>query len=384
MNKVYCTAPWNGVTVRENGDVKTCCQGNTTLGNLNNTSIQEILKSENLSSIRNLMSNGEPDIQNCNFCIHQERTTGLSSLRQHYLNYYPNVYADTQLKNLDIRWNNLCNLGCMYCSPTFSSTWEDRLNITKISRPVKEYQDDLLDFILEKVDQVEEIMLVGGEPLLMKQNYKLLQSIPKRTRISIITNLSYDLEKLPCIDNLLDRPAENTIWSISLENLDQQFEYVRNGASWSQVEKNLKFLNKHWPDTASVIMVYSMFNAFDIHNVITRLHSFGIKKFTLQSYFGPNEINVFNMPKVIQHAAHDVLLQARDFHYSNIHPDDIDSYQINNLDSLSEKLKDSDPPNHPVSKKEFFERISWYNKWNKTQYSDLWPYVIDLVQQHLL
>lgn len=383
VRNVYCTAPWNGITIRENGDVKTCCQGSVTLGNLNNSPIQDILKSEKLSQIRHQMVDGKPSIQNCSTCIHQEKNSGLAALRQHYLTYYPNIYPDTQLKNLDIRWNNSCNLGCMYCTPMFSSTWQDRLN-KKNSSPVKDYQEDLLEFILDNVNQVEEIMLVGGEPMLMKQNYKLFKKVPKHTKISIITNLSYDLEKLPCIDDLLNRPSENTIWSVSLENLEKQFEYVRNGASWEQVEKNLKFLNKHWPNTVSIIMVYSMFNAFDIHNVLVKLHSIGIKKFTLQSYFGSIESNVFNMPKSMQKIAHDILCQARDFHYSNIPSIDADLYPINNLTLLLEKLKSDNEPNQIVSKQDFFKRVEWYDQWNTNRYCDIWPDVVDLVHQHLL
>jgi MoaA/NifB/PqqE/SkfB family radical SAM enzyme len=383
MHKVYCTAPWNGVTVRENGDVRTCCQGSVTLGNLNNSSIQEILKLEKSASIKNLMLDGKPDVNNCSFCIQQETESGLASLRQHYIKYYPDIYPDTRLKNLDIRWNNSCNLGCMYCSPTFSSTWEDRLNIQKISSPVKEYQDDLLEFILTNVDQVEEIMLVGGEPMLMKQNYKLFKNIPKHTKISIITNLSYDLEKLPCIADLLDRPSENTIWSVSLENIEQQFEYVRNGGSWDQVEKNFKFLIKHWPNTVSVLMVYSMFNAFDIHNIIAKMHSFEIKKFTLQSYYGPPATNVFNLPGAMQQIAYAHLSWTRDFHYSKIHPEDVDLYPINNINFLVEKLR-SNHTLQPVTKREFFKQIEWYDQWNTKRFCELWPNVIDLVNQHLL
>lgn len=383
MNNIYCTAPWNGITVRENGDVRTCCQGGIALGNLNKQSIQEILNSEKLSSIRARMSNGQPDLKNCGVCMHQDSESGLAALRQHYLSYYPNIYSDTRLKNLDIRWNNSCNLGCVYCSPMFSSTWQSRLNI-ETSSPVKDYQDDLLEFVISKVDEIEEIMLVGGEPMLMKQNYRLFKNISANARISIITNLSYDLEKLPCMPDLLNRPADNTIWSVSLENIEQQFEYVRNGASWAQVEKNLKFLSKHWPNTSSILMVYSMLNAFEIHNVIAKLHSLDIKKFTLQSYFGPEAINVFNMPKVIQQIAHDVLCQARDFHYNNIHHEDIELFPINHLDLLLEKLKDNTEPQHVVSKEEFFKKINWYNKWNSSRYQDLWPDVVDLVNQHLL
>jgi MoaA/NifB/PqqE/SkfB family radical SAM enzyme len=32
---VYCTAPFNGLTIREDGHVRTCCSGINSLGNLN-------------------------------------------------------------------------------------------------------------------------------------------------------------------------------------------------------------------------------------------------------------------------------------------------------------------------------------------------------------
>lgn len=64
-SKVFCTAPWAGLTVREDGHVKTCCVGGTSLGNLNDTSIQEILKSQSLADIQQNMLSGEPDKKNC-------------------------------------------------------------------------------------------------------------------------------------------------------------------------------------------------------------------------------------------------------------------------------------------------------------------------------
>jgi hypothetical protein len=70
--------------------------------------------------------------------------------------------------------------------------------------------------------------------MLMKQNYELIAKLPSSARISILTNLSYDLQRLPCIENLLARPRENTIWNISCENIGQQFEYVRSGAEWNK------------------------------------------------------------------------------------------------------------------------------------------------------
>ena len=381
MSEIYCTAPFNGITVRENGDVKTCCVGGINIGNLNSDSIQNILQSEKLKNIQKSMINGSVDLKNCSHCLRLEQHSGLSSLRHHYLKFYPNTWDQLKLKNLDIRWNNLCNLGCVYCSSTFSSVWEDRESI-RLNRPIKEYQDDLQDFILNNIDQVEEIMLVGGEPMLMKQNYSLFEKLPSSTKISIITNFSYDLEKLPCFKSLLNRPKENIKWNLSLENSDQKFEYVRNGASWHQIEKNLKLLDQHWPNSACVNMVYSVFTAFDIDNAIATFHKFNIKKFNFQSYFGHSAFDVFSMPAPIKKIALDTLLVAQQVHANSIHHEDKHLYPIENINHIIRHLQL--PSTASVTKQSFYERAEWCNQWNHTRFQDLWPNVVDLVDQHLV
>jgi hypothetical protein len=268
----------------------------------------------------------------------------------------------------------------MYCTPQFSSTWAEKLNKNN-SSPVKNYQDDLLNFILQHVNEIDEITLVGGEPMLMKQNYELISQLPDSSRISILTNLSYDLTRLPCISDLLTRPKENTLWNISCENIDQQFEYVRNGAEWAQIETNLKFLNQHWPDLVTINMVYNVFSAFDLVGTIQRFHQLGIKKFNFQSYFGPPAIDVFKMPSAIQKLAEQILDEAVRVHYENIHPEDRDFYPLANLDLIKSKLTQAQENSHP--RKKFYEQIAWYDQWSDSKFKNLWPHVIDLVELHL-
>jgi MoaA/NifB/PqqE/SkfB family radical SAM enzyme len=382
-NKVYCTAPWNGITVRENGDVKTCCAGGVSLGNLNQESISDILQNGRLVSIQKTMLKGKPDIDNCRNCLKNESISGLASLRQHYLRSYPDIIpGEIVFNSLDIRWNNSCNLSCMYCSPTFSSTWADKLNVSN-SSPVKNYQDELLAFILERSSTVKEIMLVGGEPMLMKQNYRLLKELPQSTRISIITNLSYDLEKLPCINDMLTRPKENIIWNISVENIDNQFEYVRNGSSWNQLKKNINFLSQHWPDQISAMLTYSMFSAFDLPQTIETFHALGLKKFSLQSYFGDPYMDVFEMPKSIQQLALNALEEAENIHYANIHVEDRQLFLIQNIDFLKNMLTQGGYKISNLTKDGFLKRIEWYNQWSKYKFHNLWPHVVQMVEQHL-
>jgi MoaA/NifB/PqqE/SkfB family radical SAM enzyme len=380
MSKIYCTAPFNGLTIREDGHVRTCCAGLISIGNLNDESIENIQRSPILDQIQKSMINNTPH-ENCQLCMQYEQSSGASAIRQHYLKFYPNYsHNHLELRHIELRWNNSCNLNCMYCSPMFSSTWANKLKISNTS-PVKNYQDDLLKFILRHVDKIDEISLVGGEPMLMKQNYELIAKLPNSARISILTNLSYDLERLPCIANLLDRPRENTVWNISCENIGQQFEYVRSGAEWTQIETNLKFLVQHWHDNVNFNMVYNMFSAFDLVETIRQFHQLGIKKFNFQNYHGSPAVDVFKMPIAIQTLASQTLDQLIELHAAHIHVEDIPFYQLTNLESIQNKLKNAQK--HTISKQEFYTQIAWYDQWNYIKFKDLWPHVIDLVELHL-
>ena len=344
--------------------------------------MSDILQSKSLTEIQQQLSLGLADAKNCQECVQSENRSGLSSLRQHYLKYYPTISpGKITFNSIDVRWNNTCNLNCMYCTPTFSSTWADKLGIVNLS-PVKDYQDDLLKFILQHASDVNEIMLVGGEPMLMKQNYRLLNELPLLTRISILTNLSYDLKNLPCINDLLKRPRRNIVWNISVENINEQFEYVRHGGSWQQLEKNINFLLTHWRDQVTVNMVYSMFSAFDLVSTIKKFHALGLKKFNLQGYFGDPHMDVFKMPKSIQLMALDQLEQAEKMHYDNIHQDDRQLFTIQNIELLKSNLVQI-TKSDVLSKDGFLKRIEWYDQWNSQKFHRLWPHVIDLVEQHL-
>jgi hypothetical protein len=181
----------------------------------------------------------------------------------------------------------------------------------------------------------------------------------------------------------LDRPKENILWSLSLENIEQQFEYVRNGADWHQVKKNLEFLNSNWPNTTSIIMVYSVLSAFDLPITLQTFRSLGIKKFTFQTYFGSPAFDVFSMPEKIKKHALDILTTTLNQHTQSIHHEDLHLYQIEHVDLIIKHLTDNTSGSNVVSKKEFYDRVDWCNQWNKVSYQQLWPHVVKLVDQHL-
>jgi len=266
MSNFYCAAPWRGLHINPRGDVKTCCAGDPNmLGNLNTSSIEEILNGNTLKEIRASLAQGQPHSY-CDNCVKAERF-GADSERAWHNNVNPNfdyAVAGTQYHwptIVDVRWNTTCNLSCNYCGPSCSSKWAaiKSLPFRSGTRP---YYEQVCDFIEKHYDHVHEVALVGGEPLLLPENERLLDVVPQDAIVTLITNLSVDLENNKIFKKLAQR--QKVGWSMSFDNIDAQFEYVRHGADWTLLQKNLGLLKElkttqgHW---GGIHAVYNLYNA---------------------------------------------------------------------------------------------------------------------------
>jgi organic radical activating enzyme len=162
---------------------------------------------------------------------------------------------------IDVRWNTTCNLSCNYCNPLNSSKWSAILKQPVVSG-TRHYYEQVCNYIEKHYDKVKEVALVGGEPLLLKENDRLLEVIPADSVVTIITNLSTELENNSIFQKLAKRRKVG--WSISFENIQDRFEYVRYGANWNTMLHNLDQVqdlmrnNGHW---GGIHAVYNLFNA---------------------------------------------------------------------------------------------------------------------------
>lgn len=266
MSNFYCAAPWRGLHINPRGDVKTCCAGNPNmLGNLNSDSISNILNSTKLIEIRNSLAQGQAH-EYCSNCVKAERY-GADSERQ----WHNRVNSDIDYATagpqyhypviVDVRWNTTCNLSCNYCDPSASSKWAQlkKIPFKSGSRP---YYEDVCDFIEQHQEHIHEVALVGGEPLLLPENERLLDVIPKDAIVTVITNMNVDLERNKVFQKLATRNKVG--WSMSFDNTGERFEYVRHGASWATLEKNLatiKDLMKQQGHWGGIHAVYNIYNA---------------------------------------------------------------------------------------------------------------------------
>ena len=266
MNNFYCAAPWRGLHINSRGDVKTCCAGNPNmLGNLNDHNIEQILNSNLMTEIRTSLAQGQAHAY-CSNCVQAERF-GANSERQWHNNVNPDfdyAAAGDQYHYpviVDVRWNTTCNFSCNYCDPSASSKWAQlkQVPFKSGSRP---YYEQVCDFLEQHHKHIHEVALVGGEPLLLPENERLLDVIPDTAIVTLITNLNVDLEKNKIFRKLAQRKQVG--WSMSFDNVGDRFEYVRYGGDWVMLQENLQIVKDlmrtqgHW---GGIHAVYSMYNA---------------------------------------------------------------------------------------------------------------------------
>lgn len=271
MSNFYCAAPWRGLHINPRGDVKTCCAGDPNmLGNLNEQSIETILHGSVMQEIRQSIRQGHPHAY-CYNCVQAERY-GRSERDWHNNvspEFNPRTAGDTEHQPtlIDVRWNITCNLSCNYCGDKCSSKWAGLKGIP-FKSGARPYYEQVCDYLEQHKSSIREIALVGGEPLLLPENERLLDVIPEGCTVTLITNMSVDLTKNKIFDKLAQRNKVG--WSMSFDNIGSQFEYVRHGGSWPLLVENIYkikelFAQGHW---GGIHAVYNIYNATQLSDFI--------------------------------------------------------------------------------------------------------------------
>jgi sulfatase maturation enzyme AslB (radical SAM superfamily) len=169
---------------------------------------------------------------------------------------------------MDLRWSNVCNYACIYCGPELSSTWADELKQThRIERSSK---NSMLDYVLENVHTLKELYLAGGEPLMMKENEIVLQALAEKNpdcHVCVNTNLS-QIENNRIFELLA--MGKNTQWLVSVDDMDERYEYLRYPGVWNTFAKNLSVL-KNTPGSVAFNMVFINLNALTIWDTVDYL-----------------------------------------------------------------------------------------------------------------
>lgn len=259
QDKVTCSYPFDSFFLYTNGDVKFCCASDVVLGNIQEDSLRSILHNHTACSIRKQILTGNWHEGNCSYCKNIELSGGTS--QRNPIELSPEITEQTfTLKNFDPRWSNTCNLSCVYCDSYFSSKWA-AIKKEYFSADKEITQQNVFDFIQQSADTIEKIQLLGGEPLLLKENSKLIDILPEKNYY-VLSNLTIPLEENSTAQKFLN--STNVEWGVSFETIGDRFEYVRHNASWETFTHNLRYITSKTGKKLNAHPVYFLLSALSL------------------------------------------------------------------------------------------------------------------------
>jgi sulfatase maturation enzyme AslB (radical SAM superfamily) len=138
--------------------------------------------------------------------------------------------------------------------------------------------------------------LAGGEPLLIKENLVLLKKIHEinpNVEIRINTNLSIINNE---IYNLL-KQFKNVHWTVSVDGIGKEFEYVRYGGVWDQFIDNLQQLRQDF-EKINFNSTWCIMTAYGVLDCIEFLQNLGFHEnsFIVNPLDSPKFWHVGNLP----------------------------------------------------------------------------------------
>ena len=284
---------------------------------LQNNNPKELWNSEGMKQIRKKMWEGKK-LSQCRHCYYQE-SVNRKSYRQRSNEEWlkkPKVkkIISESLKNdfhvkenplyLDLRPGNLCNLKCRMCNPGNSSKieleWkklEDNKDFQKAIGPRSsmfkskenvlipwDKKEDFWKDMDEWMDGLKKLYLTGGEPTLIKNNWKLIDRLIQSGQsqsVSLVFNIN--CTKVPeSLLNTFDQ-FENVCLNLSLDGYGSVNDYIRDPSRWSQIEDNVKQILRSAKGKnvdiriTPVVQVYNILNLCELFQWVDGLN----EKFSL-------------------------------------------------------------------------------------------------------
>ena len=308
LDRNFCLIPWTGFELEPDGKVKNCIISTDIIGDTHKQDIEGIIAS---NPLRKKMLNGEYP-KNCNGCYLLEK-----NLKQNFDSISSRIYYTKQLankitpelldkednfelKHVDLRWSNTCNQACVYCNSDYSSKWAHELG-KKIPKS-KTSMEKIKKYVYDRIDGLENVYLAGGEPLLMKENKEFLDLLyQKNPNATIRVNTNLNKTETGVFENIWK--FKNVHWTVSVETIEEQYEYVRYHGNWEDFLKNLDVIKK-LNHKISFNMLYFVLNYKSIFSTVDYFQQLGFhnNSFVISPLHGPQWLSALNLPKhVLDH-----------------------------------------------------------------------------------
>lgn len=262
-SKTFCMLPFMHIYGSAGGDMVPCCEAQEVALNNPGESALESWNNVNYRELRRALANNERP-ERCNVCWHNE-DSGIVSNRLQWENDNWEEFSDLISVNddfsvnnkpiwVELKVSNFCNLKCIMCSTHSSYKRTQDLDIikkytkdgyeTRLLRPTDLFSS--LNEWPELWDSVHTLQFTGGEPIINKEHYDLLEGIPQhlksKIRLRYASNLSYIKFKKYDLVKIWSEFKHVNI-KVSMDGIGDVYNYIRQDGDWDTVYENMCVLN---------------------------------------------------------------------------------------------------------------------------------------------
>lgn len=295
-SNTFCVLPWIHFATRPNGDMRLCCNANSSgagtdheIGLVKNESGKpanfgretpmSAWNNEYMQSVRTTMLEGKIPAS-CKKCFDEESRSVVSKrmwetggwiqdgidIEELVEQTKEDGTVPESLVYLDLRLGHTCNLKCIMCSPHDSSMWvADHKKVYPIFQ-AKELKEQMAwdkdafnnkwhenpDFWKEMYAQIpnlKQVYFAGGEPLLIKEHRVFLEEIIRQGYADKIL-VRYNTNGLLIDDSIIE------LWSkfkkvkvgFSIDAVGDRDHYIRYPSDWNTIVTNLHKLDNTPPN----------------------------------------------------------------------------------------------------------------------------------------
>jgi len=256
-SKLFCKQPFDNFEVDERGDVRTCCAYwmNDTIGNVNESSIEDILNSEKVKKIRASILDGSFSYCNKQTCARLQSKSTYDNECGIYVRddvkdtryrkiIDENITEIDHIKLVNFLWDESCNLKCPSCRI-------ESIMYTKGKRYEKilGIQNSILDFVLQEQPKEDVVFNItgSGDPFGSKIFRDFLLDFDGQQHPNIIINLQTNgvmlTKKMWNMMHKCHNNISEIIVSIDAAT-EETYDKVRVGGNWETLMKNIKMLSE--------------------------------------------------------------------------------------------------------------------------------------------
>ena len=374
QSKTFCMLPWMHMHAFPDGRVYPCCLADYwhPVGDLRKNTMREVWNQDKYRTMRSNMLADKPCVE-CTKCYEQEKHGAFSMRNDANRNYghmikeinktNPNgTHEEFKIRYWDVRFSNLCNFRCRSCGPIFSSNWyNDHVKLYNrvpdvLGRDMDriEYaaggEDSMIEQMEEHIPHLEQVYFAGGEPLIMKEHYYLLEKLIDAGKTDIRLQYNTNFSELHYKDKHVFEywiHFKNVSVGASLDAMGPQAELIRKGTDWTQTVENRERMMKEVPHVdfyvSSTVSSMNVLHVLDFHKEWAKLGLIKAKDWNINICQSPEWYRCDIFPKEFKER---VIYPAYEEHIAWLDPQDNLRRATTGYQSLLSLMKANDAIEH--------------------------------------